>query len=106
MAIVEIDLKIEEQQSPYFEINALLSGQVYRLRFRWSYRSLAWYMRIDDTIDGIKLVNGIDLLGPYHYIDELPPGKLGIVRNSGTSSKPNFNNLGINLETTLRYEEP
>ncbi len=105
MSVVEIDLRIQEQGSPYFMVNVLLSGQTYNLRFEWNYRTVAWYLRIDDTVTGIKIVNGIDLLGPYHYIDTLPAGSLGVVRNSGTESKPGFFNFGIDKEMTLIYDD-
>ena len=104
--IKEIDLKIQEQGSTYFEITSRLSGQVYKLRLAWNYRTQSWYLNINDTADGIKLVNGIDIIGPYHYIDALPPGKLGVARNSGRESKPGFTNFGIGKEMTLVYEEP
>ena len=103
---VEIDIKIQEQGAGYFQVSSKLSGQVYKMTFIWSYRSLSWYLNINDTAKGIKLVNGIDLLEPYHYIDELPPGKLGVVRNSGAESKPGFFNFGIGKEMTMVYEAP
>ncbi len=106
----EIELKIIERGSPDFEVVAELSGQSYSLKFRWTYRQVegngSWYLGIGDVIEGIKIVNGIDLLGSFHYIDELPPGKLGVVRNSGTASKPGFDNFGIGKEMTLVYDEP
>jgi len=106
MATIEIGLKIIEQGSPFFGVSVRMSGQVYSLSFEWNYRSQAWYLKINDLVSGLKIVNGIDLLEPYHYIDELPPGKLGVVRNSGTKSKPGFSNFGIGKEMTLVYEEP
>jgi len=106
MSAFEIELNIEQQGSGYFTASPTLSGQTYALKFRWSVRSNAWFLDIDDTIHGIKIVNGIDILGPYHYNDLLPPGKLGAHRNQGTSSKPGFFNFGIGKEVTFRYEEP
>jgi len=106
MAIIEIELNIEKQGSGYFTISPTLSGQVYRFTLSWSARALAWYLDIDDTIQGIKIVNGIDILDPYHYNNNLPPGKLGAFRNKGTKSKPSFFNFGIEKEITLLYEEP
>ena len=102
---IEIELNIDQNRSPLFKIASSLSGQVYELKFKWSVRWLAWYMDIDESVQGIKVVNGIDLLGPYHYLDDIPPGKLGVVRNKGTASKPYFDNLGIEKEMTLVYEE-
>ena len=110
MAIVEIELNIEEQGSPLFTVSPTLSGQVYELKLIWVIkpyrRTGAWYMDIDETIFGIKVVSGINLLDPYDHIDALPPGKLGAFRNSGRGSKPAFENFGINKEFTLLYEEP
>ena len=62
-------------------------------------------MDFDSKAQGIKVVNGVDLLAPFHYMDGVPSGKLGIIRNKGKSSKPYFNNLGIEKEMTLVYEE-
>lgn len=108
--IVELALNIEEQGNGAFSVVPILSGQAYKLSFIWTYRSPdkagSWYMNLDDVLLGVKLVNGIDLLGPYHYLSTVPPGKLGIVRNKGTLSKPGFFSLGIEKEMTMRYEEP
>lgn len=108
--IFELDLNIEEQGDGVFSVVVVLSGQAYKLSFLWTYRSPdklgAWYMNLDETLVGIKLVNGIDLLGPYHYLDTIPPGKLGIERRKGTLSKPGFFNLGIGKEMSMTYEEP
>ncbi len=106
MAVREIDLKIQEQGSALFIVTSEMSGQVYNLRLEWNYRTQSWYLKINETVSGPKLVNGIDIIGPYHYIDSLPPGKLGVHRNSGTDSKPGFFNFGIGKEMTLVYEEP
>ncbi len=106
MATIEIQLDIEQRGSGYFEINPTLSGKSYKMNFRWSARSLSWSFDIDDNLKGVKLVNGIDLLEPYQYNEDLPPGKLGVVRNKGTDSKPGFFNFGIDKEMTLVYEEP
>lgn len=103
---VEIELRIDQNQSPLFKIATNLSGRVYDLTFIWSYRWAAWYLNIDTTVQGIKIVNGIDLLEQLHYNDNLPPGKLGVVRNSGRDSKPFYDNFGIEKPMTLVYEEP
>ncbi|MBU2645882.1 hypothetical protein KKI24_14330 [bacterium] len=106
MSIIEISLNIEAQGSGYFKVSALMSGQSYDLTFIWSTRSQCWYLNVDETVKGIKIVTGIDLLEPYHYMDTIPPGKLGAYRNSGRDSKPGFGNFGIDKEITLLYEEP
>ena len=110
MAAFDIELNIENQGSTMFTVNPTLSGQTYKLTLIWTPRTTqgegSWFMNIDDTIHGLKVVNGIDILRGYHYMDELPPGKLGAFRNSGRSSKPGFLNFGIGKEITLRYEEP
>jgi hypothetical protein len=101
----EIELRIEQNRSPLFKIASNLSGRVYDLKFSWSYRWAAWYLDIDETVKGIKVVNGIDLLESFHYNENIPPGKLGVVRNSGRDSKPFFDNFGIEKAMTLVYEE-
>jgi len=106
MATFQIELRIGQNSTVLFKIASNLSGQVYDLRFDWSYRWAAWYLDVDETVQGIKIVNGIDLLGPYHYKNSVPPGKLGAVRNSGRTSKPFFDNFGIGKEITMAYVEP
>ena len=106
MAVLEIELRIEENGSSFFKIASNLSGRVYDLTFYWSHRWLCWYMNVDETLFGIKVVNSIDLLGPYHYNGDVPPGQLTAYINQGRSSKPSFFNFGIEKEVTLIYNEP
>ena len=106
MAIIEVELNIEQQGSGYFQISPTLSGKVYLFTMNWSYRTQSWYLDIDETVKGIKIVNGINILEPYQYNDDLLPGSLGAHRNTGRDSKPGFFNFGINNEMTLLYEEP
>jgi hypothetical protein len=106
MAVQEIELRIDQNQSPFFTISSKLSGRVYALRFTWSHRWASWYLDLDQTLFGIKIVNSIDLFSPYHYNDDVPPGKLGAAINKGRSSKPFFDNFGIEKEITLAYIEP
>jgi hypothetical protein len=99
-------IQIPTEQIVFYKTSIVLSGQVYELTFRWSTRSLpSWYMDIGTTLLGVKVVNGIDLLGPYHYKDDVPRGLLVAKRNSGTSSKPVYDNFGIGKEITLVYED-
>lgn len=105
MTVQEIELRIDLNQAPLFKISSNLTGRVYGLTFRWSYRWIAWYLDLDETLFGIKIVNGIDLFGPFHYNDNVPPGQLAAVRNKGVTSKPFFDNFGIEKEITLAYIE-
>jgi len=100
MSVVEIPIT----QFPYYKSSHVLDGQAYTFTFRWSVRNEAWYLDIDNTVIGIKIVNGINLLDQYSYNDDLPPGKLGAYRNSGRDSKPGFTNFGVQSEITLIYE--
>ncbi len=93
-----------EKNLAFYETTIVLSGQVYELKFRWTTRLPSWYLDIGTILQGVKIVNGIDLLAPYHYIDELPSGQLVAFRQSGTSSKPFFDNIGIGKAITLVYE--
>lgn len=106
MATIEIELNIVQRGSGFFDVTSSLSGKSYKITFSWSARTLSWSINIDETLTGVKLVNGIDLLEPYSYNDDLPPGKLGVIRNKGSESKPGFFNFGIDSEMTLVYEEP
>ena len=74
MATFEIELRIDENQSPLFKIASNLSNRVYDLKFAWSYRWAVWYLDIDETVQGIKIVNVTVLLASYHYNNDLPEG--------------------------------
>ncbi len=101
MAVIEIPT----EQLPFYKVSIVLSGQVYELTFKWTTRLLSWYMDIGTELLGVKVVNGIDLLSPYHYKDNVPRGQLVANRNTGRTSKPFFNNFGIGKEITLVYED-
>ena len=101
MAVIEIPT----EQIPFYKTSIVLSGQVYELTFRWTTRLLSWHMNIGTTLLGVKVVNGIDLLAPYHYKDDVPRGQLVAHRSTGRASKPFFDNFGIGKEITLVYED-
>lgn len=95
------NIVVELQDLPYYSQSVVLDGKSYLLTFRWSGRS--WFLDIDSTLKGVKIVTGIDILAPYHYKD-IPPGKLGAIRNSGTESKPTLLNFGAEKDISLVYE--
>lgn len=97
-------IEIPVEQIPFYKTSIVLSGQVYEFTFRWTTRLPAWFMDVGTVLKGVKVVTGIDLLEPYHYIDDLPSGQLVAFRNSGTSSKPFFDDFGIGEAITLAYE--
>ena len=99
MTITSIDFN---QNRPTDEISVPLDGSVYNLTFTYSQLDDSWFMDIDETVYGIKLVNGIDLLELYRYLN-VPPGELRCVRRAGRKSKPSFNDIGTNKEIELVY---
>lgn len=55
-------------------------------------------------VQGIALVGGIDLLHPYRYISDMPPGKLFIADQSGLDVDPGLTSF-IDGDASLYYLE-
>lgn len=104
--------EIQILQNVFFLQTVPLDGQTYKLSFRWVPKRESsdlvdgsWYMDIGDDVVGIKVVNGINLLAPYQYMESIPQGTLTATRNFGRSSKPSFLNFGIGKEVSLLYDD-
>jgi len=77
-----------------FEIE--LDGAPYRFRVRYNERDLAWYadvLGLDNDVDfkGLKLVPGLDLLGPHAYAEL---GQMFIFDGEEIEAEPTFEGLG------------
>lgn len=86
---------------PHWEQDTELDGVIYRLRFAWSGRDLAWYLTLkthaDETIrSAIKLVPHFPLLRKVRH-PRRPPGELTVV----TTAPITRHNLGT--EARLVY---
>ena len=89
-----IEIPVTPTPAATFEID--LDGAPYRWRVRWNERDLAWYadiLGLDNDVDlkGLKLVPGVDLLGPAAF-GEL--GQLIIFDNEEILSEPTFEGFG------------
>jgi hypothetical protein len=99
--IISLDF---EQNNPKFDTFASLSGVNYNIRIFYSYFDQSYYLTFKDIVNNIKIVNGIDLLKNYRFLN-VPPGELRCVRRVGRKSKPNFNDIGPGKEMELVYIE-
>jgi hypothetical protein len=92
---------------PYYENIVTLAGNVYKFTYRWieTDTESAWYLDLAGltntsfSLNGIKLVGGVDLLEPYGVLDL---NELWLVDTSGQNRDPGFEN--ISTEFVLYYE--
>ena len=70
--------------APY-HVQVDLDGTVYGLGFRWNARDNHWYLDFDQTttpiLEGVKVVNGLDLLSQFGHMvvdGRLPPGRFEV----------------------------
>lgn len=92
MATYEIPLTPEAQ---LFQIK--LAGVTYSLNLVWNNVANAWVLDIADEnnipiLRGIPLVPGVDLLGPYPYLNF--GGQLVAQTDNGVTIPPTYDNLG------------
>ena len=74
-----------------------LAGVVYSITLWWSTIGNCWNMSFADAnqvpiIDSIPLVTGVDLLGPFEYLDF--GGQLTVQTDHDAGAIPTFANLG------------
>ncbi len=88
-----------------YSMSVELDGTYYTFAFRWNARSGHWFMSVGTTLQGIKLVNSVDLIGQFDYkLDpELPPGTLRVVDTAGLFRDPDTETLGNSV--LLLYDE-
>ena len=75
----------------------VLAGVNYQLTTTWNYEANSWTLDIADSqgnpiVNGIALVAGADLLGPYAYLNF--GGSLFVLSDSGNYAIPTFSDLG------------
>lgn len=79
MALTRVIVRLATTQRQT-ETRRTLDGVDYRLRFRYVRETGRWTLTVMDAngvalVSGIRVVLGIDLLAPYHYL-KVPPGQL------------------------------
>ena len=95
-------------ETPDQVFSTTLSGNPYRIRLTWNVRFGYWSLSLfeaDETpiFQGIKLVENYPLMMRYQDT-RLPTGQLMAIRESGTNTRPGFDELGVNVN--LYYYEP
>jgi hypothetical protein len=92
-----------------YRMTIILDGADYDILFRMNDRDGFWYTSIYNTVtgdailEGVRLVNGTDLLAQYRAMNGLPAGKFHVGETSGLLIEPDENNIGD--EVKLIYEE-
>lgn len=87
-------------ERPSFRFRTRLDGPFYGLRMVWNTSERRWYLDLETNegdllVTGIPMVEGIDLLGPYHGRANVPAGELVVVDTEGQGLEPErFDFLG------------
>jgi len=85
----------------------ILSGRRYTLRLHWSplagWAAGAWLMDLTDASGtplavAVPVVISDDLWDGYRATPTMPPGRLAVVRRSGTATDPGLTDLGVAVE--------
>lgn len=102
------DLILPTFSDPYYDMRLTLGEIPYVFRFRYNTRELTWRLTILDTnqdklIEGIKIVCGVDLLGPYKYNLGVPQGVLVALWQGADDSPPQLDDFGPGLRVQLVY---
>lgn len=84
-----------------------LDGVDYSIRLRWNTRDeswqIIWALSGSDPVVTFKAVNGIDLLLPYKYMDDVPNGELYIIDTVKINGRPDYPNTGVGSRFTFAY---
>lgn len=88
-----------------YNFQTVLDGVQYDLYFFYNYREESWELSISQNgqqqLEGIRIVNGLDLLNCYKYNPNIPQGKLNCIDLTGKYSDPTQTNFGST--TLLQY---
>lgn len=100
-------LNIPVSDGPDVVQRVSLEGVVYDFRYRWNTRSEAWYLYLGLTGEEysfkLKLTTGQDLLLPYRYSDECPPGQLYMMDVLKSYGRPTRDEFGQDKRFRLLY---
>jgi hypothetical protein len=83
-----------------------LDGEFFSFRMKFNSRSQTWMLDVGDitgasAVHGLRVVTGVDVLAPYHYLTTVPPGQLFVVDLSGQYREPGRTSFREDHE--LRY---
>lgn len=84
---------------PAFAQTVELNGRFYRMTFVYNGRAQKWLMSIGlnatPVVASIVLLTGRDLLAPYRWSADLPPGLLTVDDANGDGLDPTIDTLGV-----------
>ncbi len=91
-----------------FRYRTVLDGITVSLQFRWDERDQSWYFDMGNAslvaiVRGIRCVIATDILAPYQYNPDVPPGVLDVVDTSNTNLEAERDEFGTRV--VLRYTE-
>ena len=96
---------VNRESGPAFGLRLLLDASWYALRFTFYERDLRWRLSLLDVagavqVDGLRVVEGRDLVAPFHYLT-VPPGQLYVEDVEGLGRPPD--RLGWQRYARLYY---
>jgi len=98
-------LKIEQYTDQIYTVT--LDGVDYDVRLRWNTRDESWQVFFglsgEDPVITFKATNGLDLLAPYKYLEEVPNGGLYFVDTVKINGRPDYYNSGVDNRYCLVY---
>lgn len=98
---------LKTEQYPDQTYTATLDGVDYDIRLRWNTRDSSWQMFIgisgSEPSATFKVVNGLDLLLPYKYLEGVPDGQLYLVDTVKMNGRPGYTDTGLDKRFALVY---
>lgn len=93
---------------PDYTTQYVLEGVSYDFRIQYNSREKAFYADIgftndDPVLTGVKLVNGVDNLELYNYIEGVPPGALFLIDLVAFVGRPSRSEFGFEKRYRLFY---
>ena len=98
-------LKTEQYTDQIYTVT--LDSVDYDIRLRWNTRDESWQIFFglsgEDPVVTFKATNGLDLLAPYKYLEEVPDGSLYMVDTVKINGRPGYYDTGIDNRFCLVY---
>ncbi len=90
-----------------FEIQVEMNTELFTLAFRFYPRDDFWRMTVSKAdaviLSQIKVVNTLDLLGQFDYLEDLPAGTIIVFDHEGLDADPGSENFGDRV--VLMYQD-
>lgn len=98
-------LPMEQNMDQVYTVT--LDSVDYDIRLRWNTRDEAWQVFFglsgEDPVVTFKATNGLDLLAPYKYLENVPDGNLYMVDVVKINGRPTYSDSGVDNRFCLVY---